>query len=116
MEKNHITYIELPATDVAAMKQFYGGLFGWSFEDFGDGYAAFDGAGLEGGFNGDVASKPAKPLPIIETFAIETMEEAVKAAGGTVTLATFPFPGGRRFHFTDPSGNELAVMQRDVSV
>ena len=114
MQKNHITYLELPAADVAGLKQFYGGLFGWSFQDFGDDYAAFDGAGLEGGFNGDSASKPAKVLAIIETYEIEAMEQNVRAAGGTITLATFAFPGGRRFHFTDPSGNELAVMQRDA--
>jgi predicted enzyme related to lactoylglutathione lyase len=111
MSNNKLAYLELPATDIAALKQFYGSLFGWSFQDFGDDYAAFSEAGLDGGFNAVSGDKTKAPLAIIETDAIEAMEQQVRAAGGTITMPTFDYPGGRRFHFTDPSGNELAVMQ-----
>ena len=111
MPNNKLAYLELPAHNVSSLKDFYGSLFGWTFQDFGGSYAAFANAGLDGGFNAEDADKTKAPLAIIETDAIETMEAKVQAAGGTVTLPTFSYPGGRRFHFTDPSGNELAVMQ-----
>ena len=112
---NKLTYLELPVTDVATSKRFYGTLFGWTFEDFGPDYAAFGEAGLEGGLNasGDDGSKSRAPLAMVQTDQIEQMEADVRAAGGTITKPTFAYPGGRRFHFTDPSGNELAVMQPD---
>ena len=111
MSKNKLAYVELPSTNVAALKEFYGPLFGWAFQDYGDDYAAFSQAGLDGGFNADNDHKTAAPLAIIETDDIELMEAGVRSAGGTITRGIFAFPGGRRFHFTDPSGNELAVMQ-----
>ena len=101
----------MTSTNVATLKDFYGSLFGWTFEDFGEEYAAVHGAGLEAGFNGDPASKPKASLPIIETTEIEVMEAKVRDAGGTITKSTFAYPGGRRFHFVDPDNNELAVMQ-----
>ena len=113
MAKNQVSYLELPSRDVASMKRFYGSLFGWNFQDFGEDYAAFSEAGLDGGFNGTEEGRTKSPLAIIETEAIEPMEAKVRAEGGVVTVPTFAFPGGRRFHFTDPSGNELAVMQVD---
>jgi predicted enzyme related to lactoylglutathione lyase len=109
MSKNKIAYLELPAADVPALKAFYGPLFGWSFQDYGETYAAFSDSGLEGGFNAENGT--AAPLAVIETDEIETMEAKVRAAGGTITQPIFSYPGGRRFHFLDPSGNELAVMQ-----
>jgi hypothetical protein len=66
MAENKIAYLELPSKDVPALKAFYGQLFGWTFQDFGDDYAAIEGAGLDGGFNGDPDSKPKAPLAIIE--------------------------------------------------
>jgi uncharacterized protein len=114
MAKNQLVYLELPTTDVAILKQFYSSLFDWKFHDFGDEYTAFNEAGLEGGFNADTAEKTKAPLAIIETDEIEVMEKKVLSAGGMITVPTFAFPGGRRFHFTDPSGNELAVMQPDA--
>jgi hypothetical protein len=112
MSTHKLVYVELPATSTAEMKAFYGNLFGWSFQDWGSNYAAFSESGLEGGFNaGDDRTRA--PLLVIETADIEAAEARVRHAGGTITLATFPFPGGRRFHFTDPSGNELAVMQHE---
>ena len=109
-----IVYLELPSAKIAADKQFYATLFGWTFHDFGPDYATFHQAGLEGGFNAtrdDGRSKA--PLPVLQTDNIEAMERSVAGAGGRITVPTFAFPGGRWFHFTDPSGNELAVMQPD---
>jgi predicted enzyme related to lactoylglutathione lyase len=114
MSENKIAYPELPSTDVPALKTFYGQLFGWIFQDYGDDYAAVEGAGLDGGFNGDPDTRPKAPLAIIETKNIEDMLRRVQDAGGTITMPTFSYPGGRRFHFRDPSGNELAVMQSAV--
>ncbi len=113
MVKIPIAYIEMPSNDVIASKQFYGSLFGWSFEDFGPEYAAFSNSGVDGGFNGDSSDATAAPLVVLQTDAIEAVEKKIVAAGGTITRAMFAFPGGRRFHFTDLSGNELAVMQPD---
>ncbi len=106
-----IVYLELPSTDIAASKQFYGSLFGWAFEDWGPDYAAFSNAGLEGGFNAEPASLTKAPLIVLNTDDLEAMQARILQAGGTITKPIFSFPGGRRFHFTDPSGQELAVMQ-----
>ncbi len=106
-------YFELPAVDVPAMKQFYGALFGWNFQDWGEDYTAFSEAGLEGGINADPEHKTKAPLAIVQTDDIEAMEAKVQESGGRITRSVFQYPGGRRFHFTDPSGNELAVMQLD---
>lgn len=113
MQKNKLIYLELPATDVSAMKTFYGDLFGWTFQDYGLTYAAFSNSGVEGGFNGDSDQRTSAPLAVIETDDIATMEASIRKAGGTITVSTFSFPGGRRFHFRDPHGNELAVMQAE---
>ena len=115
MPKSPIVYLELPSNDVAACKQFYHSLFEWSFQDFGPDYAAFSGSGLDGGLNGaSPAEGRAKfPLAVIDTGDLEAMEKRIVAAGCSITLPIFAFPGGRRFHFTDPSGNELAVMQKE---
>ncbi len=106
-----IDYIELPATDIAATKQFYTQAFGWAFTDYGADYTSFEDGRLTGGFDtsrslGTVGSGP---LVILFAADVERAEQAVRDAGGTITTPTFSFPGGRRFHFTDPSGNELAV-------
>ena len=108
-----IAYLELPTTDVAASKQFYGSLFGWTFQDWGPDYAAFSQAGLDGGFNGDPESITKAPLVVLQTDDVDAMAARIAPAGGTITMPIFSFPGGRRFHFKDPSGQELAVMQAD---
>lgn len=113
MSKSPIAYIELPTKDVAASKHFYQTLFGWSFQDFGSDYAAFSDSGMDGGLNGSEEAHTKAPLVVMDSDNIEDMAQRVVAAGGSITLPIFPFPGGRRFHFIDPSGNELAVMQRD---
>jgi len=111
-EDGKIDYVELPGGDVPASKAFYAAAFGWQFEDYGPTYAAFQGAGVDGGLQGDAAdrSAPKAPLVILYAHDLEAMEAKVRAAGGTITLPIFAFPGGRRFHFRDPAGNELAVF------
>ena len=104
----HIDYVELPGGDLAVTKSFYSAAFGWGFLDYEPHYAGFQNAGLDGGFD---ASKEATaaPLVILKTDALEDALARVEAAGGTVTVPIFEFPGGRRFHFRDPAGNELGV-------
>lgn len=107
-EDGKIDYLELPAGDLPATKAFYAQAFGWAFTDYGPTYAAMN-EGLEGGFQAEPGEGPARPLPILYARDLEAMAAKVRAAGGVVVKPIFAFPGGRRFHFTDPSGNELAV-------
>ena len=111
MTNGQIDYIEFPVQDVAKAKQFYGDVFGWSFEDYGPDYASFADGRMSGGFNAEAVSRPrgSGPLVIIYAAELEAMEKQVTGAGGKILRPIFSFPGGRRFHFTDPSGNELAV-------
>ncbi|MEP4052485.1 MAG: VOC family protein [Litorimonas sp.] len=107
-----IHYIELPALSVAAMKGFYGKAFGWTFTDYGPTYVAFHGAGIEGGFDENQAYiAPNKPGAFVILYSddLEASEAAVTAAGGKICVQTYGFPGGKRFHFQDPSGNELGI-------
>ena len=106
-EDGKIDYVELPGGDMAATKAFYGAAFGWTFQDYGPDYQAFD-EGLDGGFH---AQGEGAKLPLVILYArdLEAMEAKVRGAGGEVTVPIFSFPGGRRFHFRDPAGNELAV-------
>ena len=104
-----LDYLELSAGGaIDSVKAFYASVFGWSFTDYGPGYAAFD-EGLEGGFDANRSSEPTKPLPVLFSENLEETLEAVEAAGAIVLRPIFSFPGGRRFHFADPAGNELAV-------
>lgn len=107
-EDGKVDYVELPGGDLAAVKGFYGKAFGWTFTDYGPTYASFN-EGLDGGFHTEDADAVQKPLVILYAHDLEAMEAKVRAAGGTITRAIFSFPGGRRFHFADPAGNELAV-------
>lgn len=107
-EDGKIDYIEFPATDIAGTKAFYAAAFGWSFTDYGPDYAAMN-EGLGGGFNGHEGDAAPKPLVILYAHDLEAMEAKVRAAGGTILKPIYSFPGGRRFHFADPNGNELAV-------
>ena len=111
MNEGRIDYIEFHADNLLAVKRFYGAVFGWKFTDYGPDYAAMS-EGLDGGFNADPAERDKTRVPLVVLFAtdLEAMEARVVAAGGTITLPIFSFPGGRRFHFRDPSGNELAVF------
>ena len=107
-EDGKVDYVEFPGGDLAAMKGFYGAAFGWTFVDYGPTYAAFN-EGLDGGFHTDEPDAVQKPLVILYASDLEAMETKVTAAGGVIAKPIFSFPGGRRFHFTDPAGNELAV-------
>jgi predicted enzyme related to lactoylglutathione lyase len=104
-----IDYIEFPVTDVAAAKRFYGDAFGWRFEDYGPDYVSFQDGRLNGGFTKADHVRPGGPLVVVFAVDLAAAEARVKKAGGRIVRETFSFPGGRRFHFTDPSGHELAV-------
>ncbi len=107
-----LNYVEYPARDLAATKTFFSAVFGWTFEDYGPAYTAFSGQGLDGGFyQADLAASTATGSALLVFFS-ERLEETlskVVAAGGVIVQPIFAFPGGRRFHFTEPSGNEFAV-------
>lgn len=107
-----INYLELPATDLVKIKQFYQQVFNWQFTDYGPEYVAFSNAGIDGGFyQSTTASQVANGSVLIVFYStnLATVEQAVIDAGGTISKPTFSFPGGQRFHFCDPCGNELAV-------
>jgi predicted enzyme related to lactoylglutathione lyase len=108
----HIDYIEFPAGDLEKAKEFYSAVFGWSFEDYGPDYCSFLDAGVNGGFyraplRGSASEGAA--LVVIYADDLEATLERVTGHGGTIVKEIFSFPGGRRFHFADPNGNELAV-------
>ena len=110
--ENHgrIDYVEFAATDLGQIKSFYHDAFGWTFTDYGPDYTSFNDGRLAGGFHRREQSSVASgPLVVLYATKLETMEDKITAAGGTVVKAIFSFPGGRRFHFRDPGGNELAV-------
>ncbi len=109
---NTIDFLELPArgpAELASAKNFYASVFGWSFQDWGEDYADIKNSGLSGGLNADAQHRPRHPLAIVYATALEATLEKVRAQNGKITREIFSFPGGRRFHFLDPAGNELAV-------
>lgn len=105
-----LNYLELPVADTGRAKAFYGAAFGWSFADFGPSYAATVSGDTDVGFQADPDEKTAAALPVIEVDDLDAALAGVEAAGGAVTQAIFDFPGGRRFHFRDPDGHELAAV------
>jgi predicted enzyme related to lactoylglutathione lyase len=104
-----IDYIEIPAASLATSKKFYNDVFGWSFKDWGESYASFNDGRMRGALTTDFKPKPAGVLLILYSTDLESTQQRVVAAGGKLTKQTFEFPGGKRFHFTDPAGNELGV-------
>ena len=104
-----IDYIEMASTDLAATKRFYEGVFGWKFTDYGPEYTSFEDGRLAGGFYKADAARPGTVLVVIFAVDLEAMEKKVRATKARIVKPIFSFPGGRRFHFADPSGNELAV-------
>lgn len=112
---NHrINYVEFTTIDIVRCKQFYSQVFGWSFEDWGPEYISFSAAaaGIDGGFRkGEQATASTGGGPLIVLYAsdLAATEQAILTVGGTITIPTFEFPGGHRFHFADGAGNELAV-------
>jgi len=106
---NHIDYIEFKAKDLEITKNFYSTLFGWTFIDYGPTYCSFSESGIAGGFEKTEDAITNGALIVLYHEDLETLIPAVIRAGGKLAKDIFPFPGGRRFHFKDPSGNELAV-------
>ena len=108
---NHrrVDYLEFPATDIAATRTFYERVFGWKFTDYGPDYTSFEDGRLAGGFARKDQVTRGGALVVIYAADLAAIEAQVKAAGGTIVRETFSFPGGRRFHFTDPAGNEVSV-------
>ena len=112
--ENSIDYIEFPLSDVDATKAFYSAVFGWSFQDWGPDYLSFTGAGVDGGFNRELepAAEGTGPAVVLYSDHLEDKVAAVDAAGGRVSKAAYSFPGGERFHFIDPNGNEVLVWRQ----
>lgn len=112
-----ISYIEFPAADLAAVEKFYSGVFGWKFTSYGDEYIAFSDGSMDGGFfktSAQPCTQSNNPhgvgtLVVLSTSDLESARDAVVAANGKLTKDIFSFPGGRRFQFVDPAGNELSV-------
>ncbi len=107
-------FIELPTRDLAASQVFFERVFGMRMTGFGPTYACTMTGDVDLGLQADAAEATKAPLPVIEVADLEATLAAVTAAGAAVTKAIFSFPGGRRFHFLDPSGNELSAMQADA--
>ncbi len=108
-----INFVELPARNLAAAKAFYGSVFGWDLTDFGPSYSCTMTGDVDLGLQGDAAEATPAPLAVIAVDDLEAAQAAVLRAGGVVSKPIFGFPGGRRFHFKDPNGLELAVLKAD---
>ena len=106
-------YVELPVGDIAAAKAFYEAAFGWSLTGFGPTYAATLTGDTDLGLQADPGEATKAPLPVIDVPDLEAALAAVEKAGGRIVRPIFAFPGGRRFHFLDPGGNELACVKAD---
>ncbi|MCP3689623.1 MAG: VOC family protein [Gammaproteobacteria bacterium] len=112
--KDHekVNYVELPAKDIPATKQFFTEVFGWSFQDYGPEYTAFDNQGIDGGFfKAESCSSTDNGAALIIFYSdnLEATLAKIEKSNGAIIRPIFSFPGGRRFHFTDPGGNEFAV-------
>jgi len=111
-EHEKINYVEFPSKDIEATKLFFSAAFGWSFVDYGPEYAAFANEGIDGGFfksDLSVSTGNGSALVVFYSKDLEQTLTKIEAAGGSIIKPIFPFPGGRRFHFSDTNGNEYAV-------
>lgn len=111
-EHEKLNYVEFPSSNLQSTKAFFEKAFGWSFVDYGPEYTAFSGQGLDGGFfKSDLHSNTANGAALLVFFSSNLQDTLAKvaAAGGKIVKPIFSFPGGRRFHFIEPSGNEFAV-------
>jgi uncharacterized protein len=111
-EHEKINYVEFPSANLSATKAFFTQVFGWTFQDFGPEYSAFSDQGLDGGFFKSGSSSSTQNGAALIVFYSEDIcstQEKVERAGGTILKPVFEFPGGCRFHFAEPSGNEFAV-------
>ncbi len=117
-EHEKINYLELPAKDLDLAKSFFSSVFGWSFIDYGPDYSAFANAGLEGGFyrsNQNSCVEKGSVLVVFYSNNLDSTQSKVEQAGGQIIKPLFSFPGGCRFHFADPNGNEYAVWSEKKS-
>jgi len=111
-EHEKINHVEFPAKDIEATKAFFTSAFGWSFVDYGPEYTAFSNEGIDGGFfksDLSVSTKNGSALIVFYSKELEETQSTIEDAGGEIIKPIFSFPGGRRFHFSDPNGNEYAV-------
>lgn len=113
---NHISYIEFPTVRIGETKKFFNEIFGWTFTDYGEEYTSFSEAGVYGGFFA-AGSQPTQPpeavLVILYSKDLLATQKAVEDAGCTISKEIFSFPGGQRFHFIEPGGNEIGVWSED---
>ncbi len=112
--ENCVDYVEIPVTDLNKARDFFAALFGWSFESWGDDYMSFNDGRFDGGFRRSAEPAPSNGvLLVFFSVDLERDVERVQELGATISEPIFPFPGGRRFHFIDPTGNEFAIWSAD---
>lgn len=109
MTQLKINYVEFASRNIGATKDFLAKAFGWTYADYGPDYQAFSNAGIDGGIFQNTDETLKAPLVVLKADDLAEAEKAVKLAGGVITQPPFSFPGGRRFHFREPGGNEMAV-------
>ena len=112
LEHEKINYVEFPAKDIEKAKSFFASAFGWSFVDYGPDYTAFSNEGIDGGFfksNKISSAESGAALVVFYSRDLESTQSKVLSSGGLIIKPIFSFPGGRRFHFSDPNGNEYAA-------
>ena len=116
-EHEKINYVEFPAKDLESTKTFFSNVFSWSFVDYGTDYTAFSNEGLDGGFfRADLSSSAQNGSALIVFYSkdLEQTQKKIEEAGGRILQEIYSFPGGRRFHFAEPSGNEFAVWSDPI--
>ena len=104
-----VDYIEFLTANIGETKRFYSEIFGWEFTDYGPNYTSFNDGRLSGGFAVAREVTEGGPLVVLYAMRLEEIEARIRESGARIAREIFEFPGGRRFHFIDPSGNELAV-------
>lgn len=109
MNDNHINYVEFRAKNLEEIKEFYTKIFNWKFTDYGPSYTAFSESGLEGGFEQSDDEITNGALIVLYHKNLESIKDMIIDSKGIISKEIFSFPGGRRFHFIDPAGNELAI-------
>ena len=108
-QDRRVDYIEFLTTDIAETRRFYSEVFGWEFTDYGPTYTSFSDGRMAGGFSAASEVRAGGPLVVLYSTGLAAIQALVTENGGNIVREVFEFPGGHRFHFTDPSGNELAV-------
>ncbi|GLI96450.1 VOC family protein [Sphingobium sp. BS19] len=108
-----LNYVELSVESIVTVRPFYENAFGWTFTEYGPDYAAIEGGATTVGFNADTTQPTPPVLPLIEVTDLEAALASATAAGGTLRVPIFAYPGGRRFHIVDPAGHEIGVYQSE---